>query len=486
MKYLKTNRIYCTCSRKGRTRHLNMTFGIHILGDLILFLSKLCIDIFLKLVHSPQVLYPCEIGKLNNTNALSDVGSGTSSPKEFKETELDFASSENVIKNELTSRVITANDIVDIVHAHGYLVHEHVVKTKDGYLLSIHHIQGKETVSDSTSSVDKPVVYLHHGLLTNSELFVLGDTTSRCLPFRLIEEGYDVWLGNNRGNKYSQRHLKYTTKDDRFWNFSLDEFALFDIPDTINYILNVTGQTSLTYIGFSQGSSQAFAALSVNPDLNDKINLFIGLSPAMIPKGLNNETCGRLINTAPSMLYSLFGKRAIMPSVVFWQRILGPHLYERVVDASLSFLFNWNIENISTLQKIIGYPHMFSPTSVKSVVHWFQIIANRRFQMYDEGGCSGSKFVYLSGATERANRVAPFPTRNIKTPMLLIYGQSDMLIDMDKLCAQITSPLEVIGIPTYEHMDTLWARDVESAVFDKIIKRLKGYPKVYNKNNISI
>jgi len=460
-----------------------MRFGIHLLGNFILLVLKVFVGICFKLIHPQQIVLPREIRKCNKTNALPCVSSSTSSPKEFKETELDLLDSDSNVKCELVSKIIMAKDITDIVHAHGYLVHEHVVRTRDGYLLSIHHILKK----GASDFVNRPVVYLHHGLLTNSELFVLGDTTSRCLPFRLIDEGYDVWLGNNRGNKYSQKHLKYSTKDDRFWDFSLDEFAIFDIPDTIDYILKITKQNELSYIGFSQGSSQAFAALSLNPDLNSKVNLFVGLSPAMIPKGLNNKICSYFISSAPSMLFKLFGERSIVPSVVFWQRLFGPQLYEKVVDASLSFLFNWHIKNISTLQKFIGYPHMFSPTSVKSVVHWFQIIGSSRFQMYDECGCSGSKLVYLSGAAEKANRVAPFPTRNITTPMLLIFGQSDMLIDMDKLRAQVIAPMEVINVPGYEHMDTLWARDVESTVFDKVIKKLEIYTnKISKKRAINL
>lgn len=40
-------------------------------------------------------------------------------------------------------------------------------------------------------------------------------------------------------------------------------------------------QSKLYYIGFSQGTAQAFAAFSSNPDLLAKVNLFVALSPAV-------------------------------------------------------------------------------------------------------------------------------------------------------------------------------------------------------------
>lgn len=67
----------------------------------------------------------------------------------------------------------------------------------------------------------------------------------------------------------------------------MDEFAWHDIPDSIEYILGVTKEPSLSYIGFSQGTAQAFAALSIHPQLNQKVNVFVALAPAMSPAGLS-------------------------------------------------------------------------------------------------------------------------------------------------------------------------------------------------------
>ena len=397
----------------------------------------------------------------------------TSSSFSFYPTKNGFSTSDTNDETDplqkLHKQIITAIDIVDIVHAHGYKVHEHIVQTKDGYLLSIHRI----LPPSGEIPVDSKIVYMHHGLLTNSELFLLGEKTNRCLPFLLVDLGYDVWLGNNRGNKYSRKHLILSSTDEKFWDYSLDEFAMFDIPNTIDYILQITKQQDLTYIGFSQGSAQCLAALSLNHELNQKINLFIGLSPAMIPHGLNNPICSFLVSSAPALMYRIFGQRAILPSVVFWQKLMGPKLYQEIVDKSLVFLFNWQSGNIHPSQKKVGYPHMFSPSSVKSVVHWFQIIDSKRFQMFDEGGASGSKLVYLSGTSTKTNRVASFPTQTITTPCFLIYGESDMLIDIEKTIQNLSCDVEILGLQGYEHMDTLWSTNVEDAVFNKIIKKLK-------------
>jgi lysosomal acid lipase/cholesteryl ester hydrolase len=66
----------------------------------------------------------------------------------------------------------------------------------------------------------------------------------------------------------------------------MDDFAWGDVPDTIEYILRTTRAPRLNYIGFSQGTAQAFAALSIHPQLNDRVKVFIGLAPAMSPTGL--------------------------------------------------------------------------------------------------------------------------------------------------------------------------------------------------------
>ena len=61
--------------------------------------------------------------------------------------------------------------------------------------------------------------------------------------FKLSEEGFDVWLGNSRGSKYSRMHTDLDPDTDaKFWNFSFIEMAMFDLPAMVDYITEATKQ----------------------------------------------------------------------------------------------------------------------------------------------------------------------------------------------------------------------------------------------------
>lgn len=381
------------------------------------------------------------------------------------------------LKN-FVKRLSESPGFVEMCQLFGYEAEEHIVRTTDGYLLGIHRIGGprgtdwrrKSDMRNGTagrSSSKKPVVYLHHGLLMNSEVWIANVDYHKCLPFVLADLGYDVWLGNNRGNKYSKKHITRVSSEKQFWNFSLDDFALYDIPDTIEYILQTTEQKDLVYIGFSQGSAQAFASLSIHPSLNCKVKLFIALAPAMAPPALKNRIVTSLVKASPSMLYLFFGKKALLKSTTFWQSIMLPALFVRTIDFSLDILFKWKCKNISYAQKLVGYSHLYSYTSVKSVVHWFQIIKSGSFHMYDDevyNPLLGSQYYY---------KAAPFPTRNIMTPIVLIYGKADSLVDINVMLAELPQGTAHIGIPDYEHLDIIWGDRVDSLIFPYVLSALR-------------
>ncbi len=91
----------------------------------------------------------------------------------------------------------------------------------------------------------KSAVLLSHGLTGDSSQWVIN-SPDRASAFNLADEGFDVWMGNNRGCKYS---IEHTTLDPNhpadqrdYWNFSFEEMGTKDIPAFIDFILEKTGQ----------------------------------------------------------------------------------------------------------------------------------------------------------------------------------------------------------------------------------------------------
>ncbi|KAH7020042.1 Alpha/Beta hydrolase protein [Ilyonectria destructans] len=376
----------------------------------------------------------------------------------------------------ISDSVRDAADFVELCQIWGYEAEEHIAQTKDGYLLGLHRLQwrkGEEgrKVNSGPSSLKKRVAYLHHGLLMNSEVWVALTDAQRCLPFELVERGFDVWFGNNRGNKYSKKSINCSPTSVKFWDFSIDEFAFHDIPDSIAYILDTTQQESLSYIGFSQGTAQAFATLAIHPKLNNQVNVFIALAPAMSPAGLSNGIVDSLVKASPQVLFLLFGRRSILSSATMWETLLYPPIFSQLIDMGLSFLFNWQTKNISASQKLAAYPHLYSFTSTKSVVHWFQIIRNKCFQMYDDDVHQPMSVT----STNKYSKVAKYPTRNIKTPIVLVYGGSDSLVDIKAMLKELPPQTVATEIPHYEHLDFLWARDVDAQVFQHVFDALDSF-----------
>lgn len=98
------------------------------------------------------------------------------------------------------------------------------------------------------------------------------------------QRGYDVFLGNARGNTFSRNHTSLDPERIQFWKFTLDDIALIDLPAMIDFTLEKMNQSQLIYLGYSQGGFVGLALLSERPEYNEKIALMHGMGAAVIMK----------------------------------------------------------------------------------------------------------------------------------------------------------------------------------------------------------
>jgi pimeloyl-ACP methyl ester carboxylesterase len=73
---------------------------------------------------------------------------------------------------------------------------------------------------------------MQHGLFSSSDAWTRNRDLSPA--FRAAKAGYDVWLGNNRGTKYSREHETLSATSDKtkkdFFDYSFYELGQYDAP----------------------------------------------------------------------------------------------------------------------------------------------------------------------------------------------------------------------------------------------------------------
>lgn len=121
-----------------------------------------------------------------------------------------------------------------------------------------------------------------HGLLGYGGNYIINGNSS--LGFYLSDNGYDVWLGNARGTRYSNKHTTLSNKSFDYWNFDWHEIAVKDLPASIDYILKNTGNKKISYVGHSQGTTVFFVMLAELPKYNKKISVMHALAPILSGK----------------------------------------------------------------------------------------------------------------------------------------------------------------------------------------------------------
>lgn len=85
---------------------------------------------------------------------------------------------------------------------------KHQVFTEDGYILNLQRIKN-----------EGPPILIMHGLLGSTEDF-MAFKNEKSLAASLANYGYDIWLGNNRGNTLSREHQHLDPNTNTtFWNF---------------------------------------------------------------------------------------------------------------------------------------------------------------------------------------------------------------------------------------------------------------------------
>uniref|UniRef100_A0A8C3BW99 Partial AB-hydrolase lipase domain-containing protein n=1 Tax=Cairina moschata TaxID=8855 RepID=A0A8C3BW99_CAIMO len=333
-------------------------------------------------------------------------------------------------------------NVSEIIRYHGYPCEEYEVTTEDGYILAVFRIPSGRNMQNTGQ---KPAVFLQHAFLGDATHWI-SNLPNNSLGFILADAGYDVWLGNSRGNTWSSKHKTLKTSQKEFWQFSFDEMGKYDIPAELYFIMNKTEQKDVYYVGHSEGTASGFIAFSTYPELAERIKVFFALGPVTTCTHATSPLM-KIANLPPALLrVCLFSSsEAQCPSYPSRVPQPKPKCFQRGEMLGM---------NKSRTDALVA--HSPAGTSVQNIIHWHQ----------------GSPQVLVLG-----NYPTPLLTQ-ISTPIAVWSGGQDKFAgpkDIAKLLSQITNLCYHKHFPEWGHLDFIWGLDATERMYQKIIELIIKY-----------
>ncbi|KAG9464437.1 hypothetical protein GDO78_019928 [Eleutherodactylus coqui] len=334
-------------------------------------------------------------------------------------------------------------NISELVRYQGYPSEEYEVATEDGYILSINRIP------HGVKSSSAGMCGYKHGLLADGSNWVTN-LANNSLGFILADAGYDVWMGNSRGNTWSRKHKTLTPDQEEFWAFSYDEMARLDLPAVINFILHKTGQEQIYYIGHSQGTTIGFIAFSSLPQLAKRIKMFFGLAPVATIK-FSSSPLAKLGIFPEFVIKDLFGRREFLPQTELIKWLATHFCTHEVIKQICGNIFF----------VLCGFNEKNLNMAVKS----------GELKAFDYG---------WKGNILHYNQTVPpfYCVKDMKIPTALWSGGNDWLADrkdMALLLTQVSNLVYHKEIPDWEHLDFIWGLDAPERMYNEILYILKKF-----------
>ncbi|KAF2355466.1 AB-hydrolase lipase domain [Trinorchestia longiramus] len=362
----------------------------------------------------------------------------------------------------------------------GYLFEEHFVTTSDGYILALHRIPGPRGMISASVSTRKPVLLMHGLFLSSISFLALGPAKS--LGYLLADAGYDVWMGNFRGNTYSRNHTTLSPDSDpEFWEFSQDEMAQHDIPALVQHVLTSTGAGRLDYIGYSQGARTALMA-ATDPSLAQKINVMVVLASTGARTLSGTEaTNSQLLGEAWRFL-ELIGKREIVSHNLGLVQLLsnlctGMTFMRDICTDAVSAYSGQQIirDDLYQFRKEILpviLAHIFSGSSARQFSHQAQL-ANGILRKFDFRK-SGNVEYYGTTASPEYN------LNDVVCPVAVYWAVNDKrtpIQDVKRISKQIPNVVKVhqIESKSFNHLDFIFAEQATNLLYDHVIGLLDEY-----------
>ncbi|KAF8399932.1 hypothetical protein HHK36_015803 [Tetracentron sinense] len=354
------------------------------------------------------------------------------------------------------------------VIVHGYKCQEFEVKTEDGYVLSMQRIPEGRV---GGGGKNKQPVLLQHGVLVDGMTWLLN-SPDESLAFILADSGFDVWIANTRGTRFSRRHATLDPAKPAYWGWSWDELVAYDLPATFDFVYGQTGQQKLHYVGHSMGTLAALASFSEGK-LVDKLRSAALLSPVAYLSHMTTEIGLLAAKAFVGEITTLMGVAEFNPKgkpVANFLKSLCSNPGVDCYDLLTSFTGKNCCLNGSTVDLFLKNEPQ--STATKNMVHLAQTVRDGIVARYDYGNADFNVEHYGQ------NKPPIYNLSNIphNLPLFISYGGQDALSDvrdvgnlLDSLKFHEGDKLTVQFIKDYAHADFVMGVSAKEIVYNAII-----------------
>lgn len=363
--------------------------------------------------------------------------------------------------------------VPSIITRNGYTCETHTV-ISEGYLLNVHRIPKPK----NGGHVSKKTVLLQHGLFASSADWIINGP-DKSLAYALADAGYDVWMPNIRGNRYSKEHAWYKENTKEYWNFSWHEVAYFDVPAIIDYIRNIKGEdTHIAYVGHSMGTTILFTMLSLRPEYNEKLNIGVALAPEVFISNMESPLKS-LVGMASNLAHTemMYGTYEYIPKNSFLGQMnkmcKAKHMDTYVCGNVVFYLCGADEEQFDKKLLPVFLSNLGTGTSWKTAVHMSQMVMSEKFQQFDYGYVDGNQRMYGSDSPPE------YDLSKVTLNITLFWAKNDLLSnekDVRKLHEILPDTTQMYLVPyeKFNHIDYLWAKDAPRLVNEKVMEILKN------------
>ncbi|KAL3273097.1 hypothetical protein HHI36_014551 [Cryptolaemus montrouzieri] len=342
----------------------------------------------------------------------------------------------------------------ELIQKYGYPSEIHEVTTEDEYILTLYRIpHGRQG-----SGINSKPILLMHGLFGQAENYVVSGMFNGSLAYLLADNGFDVWLGNTRGNMHCRRHKRLDPNTKSFWNFSWHEMGMFDLPASIDYVLEKTKTLKLYYIGHSQGGTIFYIMSSLKPNYQKKIILASLLAPAGYFNNFNHPFIDPIIKFVKNMYQVLIDTMYEFPPKSMGLTNLVTNVCEGISFRDLcARVYNMLIGDSSDRVKKDLLPLVLKnlPTvSIKQPLHYGQVRMSGHFRPWDYGK---QKNFEIYGTEEPPD----YPIKSIKVPIAIYHSVGDNMVnpkDIENICNDLPNCVRrfLVEKPSFNHADFIY------------------------------